>query len=293
MEQIIERNKGFNDGQQRSRYMFTLGEYELPLYVDSIGINPDQEAVDRTKGYPCFHWLQTIEGEGEFELNGIKYSLPPGNGSLLFPDVPHFYTAKPGKKWATMYVTFGGVLAASMLASLGIRQTEWLNWNEDAPITSQLESMIKQAQHDEDRTGLNASAQLYRFLTMIKIYGQKGGRSSVFQHLEKLDPLLHWLDFHYGDPDISLTDMAEQLGISSRYLNSLFRQAFGITAYAYLIRLRMIKSKEMMSLGDKRSIKEIAQLSGYRDPSHFIAAFGKAEGITPEQFRKLHGLTTT
>ncbi|RAP75344.1 AraC family transcriptional regulator [Paenibacillus montanisoli] len=292
MEQIIERIKRLVEGQQRSRYMITMGEYELPLYVDSIGINPEQEPIDRSKGYPCFHWLQTVEGEGEFELNGIRYSLPPGNGSLLFPGIPHSYSAKGGKKWSTMYVTFGGVLAASMLASLGIRHTEWLNWNEDAPITSQLISMVEQTGQDDDRTGLDASAQLYRFLTMIKIYGQKGGRSSVFQHLEKLDPLLHWLDVHYGDPDISLTDMAEQLEISPRYLNSLFRQAFGITAYAYLIRLRMIKAKEMMSLGDKRSIKEIAQLSGYRDPSHFIAAFGKSEGITPEQFRKLHGLTT-
>lgn len=294
MEQRLERKEFIVGGQQQNRFMFKSGEFELPLYMDSIGFNPDQETVDRTKGYPYFHWLQTFEGEGEFELNGRSYTLPPGHGSLLFPGVPHFYTAKGNKKWSTLFITFGGVLAASMLASLGIRHTEWLHWEEDAPITSQLIEMIKQVQHDEDRTGLNASAQLYRFLTMIKIYGQRGGRSSVFQHLEKLDPLLGWLDANYGDPDISLTDMAEKLGISPRYLNSLFRQAFGITAYAYLIRLRIIKSKEMMILGDNsRSIKEIAQLSGYRDSSHFIAAFGKTEGITPEQFRKLHGLISS
>ncbi|NBD26248.1 helix-turn-helix transcriptional regulator [Paenibacillus glycinis] len=275
----------------RNRYMFTLGEFDLPLYMDSVGYNPYQEPVDRSKGYPNFHWLQTLEGEGEFLLGGRRYTLPPGNGSLLFPGVPHSYAAKGGKKWSTLYVTFGGALAGSMLASLGIRHTEWLHWNDDAPITSQLVRMIEQVQKDEDRTGLNASAALYRFLTMVKIYGQKGGRSSVYQHLEKLDPLLHWLDDHYGDPEIGLPDMAEQLDISPRYLNSLFRQAFGITAYAYLIRLRIMKSKEMMSFGDnKQSIKEIAQLSGYRDSSHFIAAFGKAEGMTPEQFRKLHGL---
>lgn len=290
MEQLEGHKKIVINGYM-SRYMFTLGEYDLPLYMDSIGFNPDQESVDRSKGYPNFHWLQTIEGEGEFLLNGRRYSLPPGSGSMLFPGVPHSYAAKSGKKWSTLYVTFGGELAASMLASLGIRHTEWLHWNEDAPITSQLLAMIEQVRKDDDRTGLNASAALYRFLTMIKIYGQKGGRSSVYQHLEKLDPLLHWLDEHYGDPEIGLSDMAMQLDISPRYLNSLFRQAFGITAYAYLIRLRIIKSKEMMSFGEnKQSIKEIAQLSGYRDSSHFIAAFGKAEGMTPEQFRKLHGL---
>lgn len=292
MEQLAGYQRITDDGQM-SRYMFKLGEHDLPLQIDSIGYNSEQEAIDRSKGYPFFHWLQTIEGEGEFQLNGRRYSLPPGSGSLLFPDVPHSYAAKVGRKWTTLYVTFGGSLAGAMLGSLGIRHTEWLHWNDDAPITSQLVAMIEQIRKDDDRTGLNASAALYRFLTMIKIYGQKGGRSSVHQHLEKLDPLLQWLDEHYGDPDIGLADMAVRLDISPRYLNSLFRQAFGITAYAYLIRLRIIKSKQMMSFGDnKRSIKEIAQLSGYRDSSHFIAAFGRAEGMTPEQFRKMHGLMT-
>jgi AraC-like DNA-binding protein/quercetin dioxygenase-like cupin family protein len=290
MEQIVRRKDWVVEDHLR-RFMFVLGENDLPLFVESIGFNPLQESVSRRKGYPCFHWLQTLEGEGEFELSGSRFFLPQGNGALLFPGVPHAYAPK-GKKWSTLYVTFGGSLAESLLASLGIRHTEWLHWNDDAPITAQLMDMIEQTQHDEDRTGLNASAQLYRFLTMIKIYGQTGGRSSLFQHLEKLDPLLQWLDQIYGDPEIGLTDMAERLDISPRYLNALFRQAFGITAYAYLIRLRIRKAKELMSHSDRRSIKEIAQLSGYRDPSHFISAFGKTEGMTPEQFRKLQGLTT-
>ncbi|BBH21727.1 hypothetical protein Back11_30720 [Paenibacillus baekrokdamisoli] len=290
MEQILERKEWVVEGSMR-RFLFKLGEFELPLYIESIGLNPDQETTIRPKGYPVFHWLQTLDGEGEFELSGRRFSLPPGNGSLLFPGVPHSYTAKE-KKWTTLYVTFGGSIAASMLASLGIRHTEWLHWEEDAPVTSHLIEMIEQAQHDDDRTGLNASAQLYRFLTMIKIFGQTGGRSSLFQHLEKLDPLLIWLDGKFSDPEIGLNDMSDQLGISPRYLNSLFRQAFGITAYAYLIRLRIRKAKEFMSLSDRKTIKDIAQLSGYRDTSHFISAFGKTEGMTPEQFRKLHGLNS-
>ncbi|MFC0333013.1 AraC family transcriptional regulator [Paenibacillus sepulcri] len=288
MEQIIRR-KVVED--QLRRFMFVLGKNDLPLYVESIGYNPDQESVVRRKGYPYFHWLQTIEGEGEFELSGRRFSLSQGNGSLIFPGVPHSYSAAKGKKWATLYVTFGGSLADSMLAQLGIRHTEWLHWNDDAPITEQLLDMVEQTQYDEDRTGLNASAQLYRFLTMVKIYGQTGGKSSLFQHLEKLDPLLNWLDQKFGDPEIGLMDMADRLGISPRYLNALFRQAFGITAYAYLIRLRIRKAKELMSKSERKSIKEIAQLSGYRDPSHFISAFGKTEGMTPDQFRKLQGLT--
>ncbi|MFC4103071.1 AraC family transcriptional regulator [Paenibacillus xanthanilyticus] len=287
MEQNVRRTEYVVNGQLR-RFLFALGEQDLPLYVESIGMNPEQEPIERRSGYPVFHWLQTMAGEGEFELSGRSFTLTPGNGALLFPGVPHAY-AKKGKTWTTLYLTFGGTLAEAMLAALDIRHTEWFHWNEDAPITKQLFEMIDSAEHDEDRTGLDASAQLYRFITTLKKYGQTGGRSSLFHHLEKLDPLLQWLEERFGDPEIGLTDMADRLQISPRYLNALFRQAFGITAYAYLIRLRIRKSKEIMSRGERRTVKEIALACGYRDPSHFIAAFGKTEGMTPEQFRKLQG----
>ncbi|MBB3108475.1 AraC-like DNA-binding protein [Paenibacillus phyllosphaerae] len=290
MEQIVRRTEFVVEGQTR-RFLFALSDRDLPLYVESIGFNPEQEPMVRRTGYPVFHWLQTLEGEGEFELSGRKFSLPAGNGALLFPGVPHAYAPK-GKVWKTLYLTFGGSLADAILAALDIRHTEWFHWNEDAPVTEQLLAMVEQAEHDEDRTGLNASSQLYHFITVLKKYGQTGSRSSLFHHLEKLDPLLQWLDVHYGDPEIGLTDMAQQLEISPRYLNALFRQAFGITAYAYLIRLRIRKAKELMSRGERRSVKDIALACGYRDPSHFIAAFGKTENMTPDQFRKLHGWAT-
>jgi len=288
MEQFLQK-ADWLEQRQDLRFLFAFGEHELPLYVESIGYHNHQGPMHRRDGYPYFHWLQTLEGEGEFELSGRRFVLPVGAGCLLFPGVAHAYAPK-SNPWATIYVTFGGSLAESLLTSFGIRHTDWFEWAEDAPITEQLVAMIGHAQHNEDRSGLDTSAELYQLITMIKKYGQSSGRTSLFQHMEKLNPLLHWLDKHYGDPEIGLGDMAERLHVSPRYLNSLFRQSFGLTAYAYLIKLRIRKAKEMMIRGERRSIKDIALLSGYRDPSHFIAAFGKTEGMTPEQFRKLHGI---
>lgn len=46
------------------RYFLTSREQKLPLFIDSIGLNGQQEDVDRPEGFPCFHWLQTIQGKG-------------------------------------------------------------------------------------------------------------------------------------------------------------------------------------------------------------------------------------
>ncbi|MFD0715267.1 AraC family transcriptional regulator [Paenibacillus sp. GCM10027626] len=290
MEQTIRR-AALLAGGNGVHTLFSLGEQELPLCVESIGYNTNQETLRRPEGYPYFHWLQTLEGEGEFELSGRRFTLPAGTGSLLFPGVPHTYGPIGGVRWSTLYVTFSGSLAEVLLASLGIRHTDWFDWGADAPITDHLLMMTEHAHQQNDRSGLQASVQLYHFITLLKTYGQTGGRSSLFQQLKQLNPLLQWLDEHYGDPEIGLNDMAELLSMTPRYLNSLFRQAFGMTAYAYLIQLRIRKAKELMSRGERKSVKEIAILSGYRDTSHFIAAFGKTEGMTPEQFRRLHEIT--
>lgn len=42
------------------------------------------------------------------------------------------------------------------------------------------------------------------------------------RNVDKLQPLLKWMDSHYGDPDLGLNDLADELGVSGRYLNNLF-----------------------------------------------------------------------
>ncbi|PWV88445.1 AraC-like DNA-binding protein [Paenibacillus cellulosilyticus] len=276
-----------SDGRRR-HFLFTGAQPALPIYVESIGYNPEQESVDREEGYPCFHWLETVSGEGIIEVAGQSLTLPPHTGILLYPNIKHSYR-KGGDEWSTSYITFDGSQAAPMVTSLGFRHSEWFKWEQEASeLSGHLHRMLGAIETADDRSGLDASSGLYRFLLLLKKYGQVGSGSSLFQHMERLNPLLAWLDSNYSDPAVGLPEMADQLNVSPRYLNMLFRKAFGMTAYTYLIQLRLSKAKELISGLERKPIMQIAQEVGYRDASHFISVFRKAEGMTPEQFRKLH-----
>ncbi|WP_127534232.1 helix-turn-helix domain-containing protein [Paenibacillus kobensis] len=271
----------------KSHYWFAGVQPSLPIYVESIGYNPVQESIDRQDGYPCFHWLHTVHGEGLIEVAGQQMTLPAHTGILLYPHIKHSY--KPSSdSWSTEYITFDGPQAASMLTSLGFRHSEWFRWEEGTEFGGHLGRMVETISREDDRSGLDASSGLYRFLLLLKKYGQVRTGSSLFQHMEKLNPLLAWLDNGYSDPSVGLPEMAERLLVTPRYLNMMFHKAFGMTAYTYLIRLRLTKAKELLTGGERKSIQSIAQQVGYRDASHFIAVFRKTEGLTPEQFRKLH-----
>ncbi|MNN78108.1 Transcriptional activator NphR [compost metagenome] len=68
----------------------------------------------------------------------------------------------------------------------------------------------------------------------------------------------------------------------------MFLQTFGLSPYAYFVRLRIRKSKEMLVTQPDLTVKAISWLVGFRDVSHFVATFRKQSGTTPDQFRRLH-----
>ena len=63
--------------EQHRRFFTTARELQLPLHMESIGYNPEQERFSRPDGYPCYHWLQTLSGEGRFIFGDTAYQLKP------------------------------------------------------------------------------------------------------------------------------------------------------------------------------------------------------------------------
>lgn len=45
-------------------YYFRTAPVIEPFYFDSIGNNRTQEDINRPKGYPLYHYLQTDKGKG-------------------------------------------------------------------------------------------------------------------------------------------------------------------------------------------------------------------------------------
>ncbi len=269
------------------RFQFPIADRRLPLYVETSGCNHNQERINRPDGYPCYHWLQTLEGEGSISFGGRSCSLSAHSGVLLFPGISHSYQAVTDK-WVTLYLTFDGSLAAEILLKLGMERSALFQWAEDVPLSSALWELIEVMEEEGDLTGLDGSAHIFKLLTGLKKHALMDDRASLSLHLERLGVVVNWLEFHYADPGIGLDHMASIVGVSSRYLNRMFTAAFGVSAYHYLISFRISKAKQLLSGQSNLTIGQIAAKSGYRDTSHFIAAFRKQVGTTPQRFKELY-----
>ncbi|WMT42227.1 AraC family transcriptional regulator [Paenibacillus sp. D2_2] len=270
------------------RFVFSpSGNPQLPLQVESVGCNPNQEKINRPEGYPCYHWLQTDEGEGVLSYGQGSFTLTRGSGVLLPPGMPHAYESISDTKWSTFYLTFGGEAAGAILSAFGIRESNFFRWEKDSPLAYFLSEMIESIGKGPDLFGLEASANAYRFLGLLSKFGQVSN-SSVTRNMEKLAPLLRWMESNYYNADIGLDNLADVLNVSGRHLSQLFQNTFDLSPYAYLVQMRIHKAKEKLAADSTQTVAVIAQETGFRDTSHFIATFRKHTGMTPQQFRKLH-----
>ncbi|WP_338554274.1 AraC family transcriptional regulator [Paenibacillus sp. KS-LC4] len=267
--------------------LVTALDRTLPIFVETMGWNEWQDEFVRPQGYHCYHWLQTTEGEGEFEISGKILSLAPNQGILLPPNAPHRYVTQT-HPWSTWYITFNGNLVPFIVSSLGLATSTVISWES----SSRLSTMHKRSRHlakqGFDFNGLDGSAFVYRFLMDLKRYGQVDNQRSFSQHTVRIKPFIRFLEENYSNPAIGLLQLAEYAGISSQRLNYLFRATTGMSPYQYLIHLRIQKAKEYLINDKKLTVKAVASLVGFLDASHFVSTFRKIESITPQRFRDLN-----
>ena len=83
---------------------------------------------------------------------------------------------------------------------------------------------------------------------------------------------------------ISLTSVAEHVGLSSGYLCRIFKEETSVSINAYINSLRMTKAAELLK--DNNSyIKEVAISVGFEDQLYFSRQFKRYYGVTPSEYR--------
>ncbi|CAG5068088.1 HTH-type transcriptional activator RhaR [Dyadobacter sp. CECT 9623] len=86
------------------------------------------------------------------------------------------------------------------------------------------------------------------------------------------------------DKSWSLKDLAHHIGTNEFSLKKHFKEVFGKPVFSYLHDLRMEASMQLLQQPGTR-ISEISQKTGYKNPTHFTAAFKKYYQVLPNKIR--------
>ena len=82
----------------------------------------------------------------------------------------------------------------------------------------------------------------------------------------------------------SIQELAREVGLNDFILKKEFKRVFNQTIFEYASFRRMEKAKQLL-LHSPKPIYEISELVGYKNSTHFSAAFKKIEKITPKKYR--------
>jgi len=117
-----------------------------------------------------------------------------------------------------------------------------------------------------------------------------GGQSQFSSLLELKAPagrfgeLLSWAREHLDAP-LTVEDMAEQAGMSSRHFARAFIAETGTTPSKAVERLRIEAARQRVQ-SSSEAIELVAQSTGFRDPERMRRAFIRAFGQPPQSLRR-------
>jgi two-component system response regulator YesN len=85
--------------------------------------------------------------------------------------------------------------------------------------------------------------------------------------------------------DLSLSDIADYIGVNSSYLSRKFKKDCGKGIIEYLNTIRIEQAKLLMENGCKK-VKEIALDVGFYNYNYFFKVFKDSQGMTPLEYEK-------
>ena len=110
--------------------------------------------------------------------------------------------------------------------------------------------------------------------------------------LKDADPEMHryvqsaigYIADHYSEDAISITRIAEAIGVSEGHLSRLFKKDTGQSINSYITCYRMRTA--MRLLRDVRyKVYEVCEMVGYHDIAYFSSTFKKLTGMTPSDYQ--------
>jgi AraC family transcriptional regulator len=87
---------------------------------------------------------------------------------------------------------------------------------------------------------------------------------------------------------ITLQELVVLTGLSARHFERAFRQSMGLPAHAYVLRRRVLATRDLLVSQPTLTIDQIAAQVGFSSASHLASAFRRHTGYPPVAFRRMH-----
>lgn len=266
-------------------------EFGCLLHITDIGFYPKagfhfrQRTKEEAKQYVLIY---CIEGNGWFEIGGVRQKVLPDHFFILPKGKAHSYGSNPNNPWTIYWIHFDGQKAGFF--SEGLDVPTRISSENNSRIEERLnlfEEIFSTLKNGYSMNNLEYSiSSLFHFLGSLKFLSAY--RESISSKHEQRDVIDHAI--HYMRENIhkrlTLNEISEFMGFSNSHFSALFQQKTGYSPINYFIQLKIQQACHYLDFTDMK-INQVSIMIGFNDPFYFSRIFTKIMHVSPTEYRNV------
>lgn len=245
-----------------------------------------------------YEYMYVVQGECEITVETQAFSLHENQFVFLSPGLPHRLYVAEGSPCTLLNLEFrDGGEGTFRLEELSVQDGEfaqfwaekpaWLVLEDTQKVCFALKDLIAELLGETHRgAGRNGFLLDLLMARLLIETARCWARTPVGKPGVRYVNLARaYIDGNF-DEELSVSAVAEQVGINPAYLQSLFSRCLGCGVMSYVNHLRLDKACFLLKNSGK-SITDIAFEVGFNSRQEFGYSFDKRFGQSPRQYRKL------
>ncbi len=220
-----------------------------------------------------------VSGRGILIVDDEQYQPETGDVYIVPYGSNHEYRSSASEPWHKLWFNVVGPLTLHLLEGYGLTGVHLLR---QCPVRSLFEDGLRNFRENPERVHEIAPGVIANLIAAL-------GRFHSSAELPVIPPeaaaLRQFLESAIFQPSPSLEEMAAKVHKSPVHTIRMFRQFFGTTPYAYLLK-RKIETAELLLKNTAKPVKVIAFELGFCDEYYFSNIFRKKTGFFPLHYRR-------
>lgn len=232
-----------------------------------------------------FQILYSLEGEGEITLDGTPYDFSKDKVVFIGPGSIHSIQAT--NKLTNLVLAFSiPALQISvqddLLSFIGKKS---MHFEIDLFTASEIRPLFRKMLYEQKNGDCYSKLSMPAYLLQIIIHLMRQQSNTNVQDANDMRSIQmkEYIEKHYFE-NITAESLSTLFGISTRYMNDIFKRKYNDTPLQYLQKIRINQAKELLLKTDQ-DIVSICFEVGYETLSTFYRTFRNMVGISPNKFR--------
>ncbi len=278
-----------NDAQRRWGIYATCAGHSRTELGDEFPspIHPDEYFFSWEMGRTLHEWQVILieRGRGTVEFRNRRFTAKEGSLIMLPPECWHRYRPNRSTGWTTLWIGFGGELAARMADGVGFNTDGEVRDVSDAIRFKRLfaDTLADILERGHDNVYSTAARLPLLFAALMEEPALDATDISCAETIHRAQRHI----VEHAAQVVDFAALAESLGVPYRTFRYMFAKETGTSPLQYQLEIRLARAKSLLR-SSNLPIADIASVLGFRSVWYFAHFFRKRTKISAAAYRKRH-----